>query len=196
LPNLVQWALTARDDRPVRVQPSETRIADGTPVQFSGQAYDENSRPVSDADFELRIRNQSGEVFPYSLRPVGSGQYELDLGSFPEGTYSYKAEARRAERILGTDAGVFSVGALAVEFRDPHSDVNLMRQIAQRSNGASIVGTELRGFSTALMDLDGLDPVRQEIEEQERLWRNYAFLIAIVVLLSVEWFLRKRYGLV
>ena len=36
-------------------------------------------------------------------------------------------------------------------------------------------------------------------ERQERsveLWRRYAFLIAVIVLLAAEWFLRKRNGMV
>jgi hypothetical protein len=194
--NLVQWIITAGDDRPVRVYPERTRMSDGSSVIFEGQVYDESARPVSDASVDLRLKNPAGEIFPYTLRPTGNGIYRLDLGTLPEGTYSYSAEARRENRILGTDSGTFSVGALAIEFRNPHSDAITMRQIASRSGGASVAEDKINSLEELLSAMSSIAPIHESVEVQTKLWRKYAFLLAIVSLLTLEWFLRKRFGLV
>ena len=194
--NLLQWLTTAEDYRLVRVAPTSSELDEGEPVVFGGQVYDENLRSVSDASVSLDVVSPGGENFPYSMRSLGNGRYMVELGSMPEGVYAYSATASRDGGLIGADRGTFSVGSLSIEFRNPHADARLMRQISSRSGGRAIFPDQIGDIPSILSSMDSYIPVTRTVELQIRLWQRVPFIIILIVSLSVEWFFRKRFGLV
>ncbi len=194
--NIIQWLTALEDDRPVRIRPVRDVFGGGEAVQFSGQAYDESFNPAPDASVEVKIVSPDGAEFPYLMRGIGNGRYALDAGPLPEGTYSWTATAYRGEDILGSDRGAFAVGSLTLEYREPGADVALMRQIAQRSGGVALDPNRPEIFTEALSaSLEGsVDTISRRTEKDLR--THFAFLLLVVALLSMEWFFRKRSGMV
>jgi hypothetical protein len=127
---------------------------------------------------------------------MGNGQYRLDLGSLPRGTYSYVATATRDSGVLGTDRGSFTIGAMSIEFRNPYADARLMRQIAGRSGGVALSADRISEIPAILSSFSSYAPVTNTVESQLRLWRSLPFLFVILSLMTLEWFFRKRFGLV
>lgn len=196
LENLVQWLTAPDDDRKVRVAPVTATFDGAEPVVFTGQVYDESLRPVSDADVTLDITAPDGAQYPYTLRSMGSGRYSLSLDILPEGAYSYAAQATRLDMPLGTDAGTFTVGALGLEFHDTHANAPLLRQIAYRSGGHFMAPAELAELPARLAADTSFAP-EITIESRDRaLWRWPVIVAVLLALLSLEWVLRKRNGLV
>ena len=194
--NLLRWVTTREDSRPVRVEPLEETFAGSEPVAFTGQVYDESLEPVDGAQVEVEVTAPDGTRYPYRMEGFGNGRYVLDAGAFPEGTYAYEAVARRGGTELGEDRGAFAVGGLTLEFRETQADAPLMRQIAQRSGGFFFLQDEVEDVPVRLASSDRFTPVVFEEERSVELWRRYAFLVAVILLLTAEWFLRKRSGMV
>jgi hypothetical protein len=194
--NLTQWLVTQEDDRLVRVSPADGILDESESVVFGGQVYDENLTPVSDASVSVSVRSPDGQIFPYQLQTLGDGQYRTDIGTLSAGIYSYEATATRDGAEIGVDQGTFSIGALAYEFRTPYADPGLMRQIARRSGGFVIDESELNSLPGRLAALPTYSSETISVESQTRLWRLLPFLVILLVLLTAEWFLRKRFGLV
>ncbi len=193
--NLLRWAGTEADDSPVRVRPTVSTFGGTDAISFTGQVSDQSRQPVSEATVEVTVTDSTGTEYPYTMDPTGQGRYTLDIGTLPEGTYQYQAQARLGETDLGTDRGKFSVAPLRVEYQSPRADAVLMRQLASRSGGTAHtpetidqLPTELAGQSSFSAD------VVQQSSEAE-LWRTSLFLIAILALLASEWTLRKFFGL-
>ena len=194
--NIIQWLYAADDDRLVRVEPTESSFAEGEPVLLRGEVYDEALRPVSDASLSVQLTSEQGQVFPYEMQPRGNGRYALDMGVLPAGTYAYSATARLDETELGSDTGSVTIGRRTVEFRQTQADFDLLRQISSRSGGSIHAVEDATGLEEAVRTSPTFQPVTQVSMEQIRLWQRYPFLILILLLLSVEWFLRKRWGMV
>lgn len=194
--NLIQWLYAADDDRLVRVEPTETSFAEGDPIVFRGEVYDETLRPISDAALSVQLTSPQGQVFPYEMQPRGNGRYALDIGTLPAGTYSYDALASRDEQDLGGDNGSFSIGRRTLEYRQTQADFGLLQQISVRSGGGMTLADDPDGLESLIRNSAGFQPVTESSLEQVRLWQRYPFLILILMLLSVEWFLRKRWGMV
>jgi len=194
--NLVRWVAAREDTRPVRVSPVQDMFSGGERVEFTGQVYNESQEPVSDASVDVTITADDGNEFPHSMEPAGNGQYTLDVGALPEGTYTYEASAERNDATLGTDRGTFSVGTLTIEYRETRADAALMRQIAERSGGVALTAADADRLPEVVRQSAGFS-ARTVTEEQEtELWRILLFLALILTCLAGEWTLRKRFGLV
>ncbi len=196
LENTIQWLFATEDDRLVRVSPSEDEYGEGESVILRGEVYDEALRPLSDASLSVLVTTDSGQVFPYEMAPVGSGRYSIDVGNLPAGAYSYSAKAERNGTELGEDSGAFSIGRRTLEFKNTKADFALMNQIAERSGGRSLSQTDLQNLPSVLASVPGFKPVQESIVQQIRLWQRFPFLFLILTLLTVEWFFRKRFGMV
>lgn len=194
--NLTTWLTAGSDERLVRVEPVETLFGGGETIQLQGQVYDESLNPVTDATVDVQVTGPDGTDLPYVMDNSGGGRYLLEISSLPEGAYRFRASATAGDRTIGIDEGGFNVGRLALEFRHTSADPVTMRQISVRSGG----------FATGIEDIgDVPERLRQQgafvervvdTESSLRLWQQYPFLIIITALLTIEWFVRKRSGLV
>lgn len=192
----VRWTTSTRDRRPVRVRADQALFGERERVTFSGQVYGENLAPVSDAVIRLQVRGPRGALPPVTMRTLGTGRYAADLGPQPAGAYTFAAEATRGGARLGADAGRFSVGRLAVEFREPGADPGLMRQIALRSGGA-VVGIDTVGAFVRGLRARGDLAERPFTRRDETPLLGLPWLLGLaVVLLAAEWVIRKRAGMV
>lgn len=194
--NLLQWITTREDNRPVRVRPVRDLFGGGEPVQFSGQVYDESLNPVDGASVAVQVTTPDGNQLDYQMEALGNGRYILNAGALPEGTYGFTATGTGGGNTLGQDAGSFAVGALTLEFRETRADAALMRQMARRSNGLFLTADAVTTLPDQLNASGSLNPTVVAHEREAELWRRYAFLIAIIAFLGLEWFLRKRSGMV
>lgn len=194
--NTLQWLTAREDDRPVRVSPARDLFGGGETVQLSGQVYDESLNPVPDASVEIEVTAPDGTVFPYVMNSIGHGRYTLEAGTFPEGTYQFEAIATLDTEVLGTDNGTFAVGSSTLEFKETRANAALMRQIAQRSGGNVLDPDRADLISSTLSSSTNMASLLVEHESEMELRRRHIFLALIVLLLTVEWLIRKRSGMV
>ena len=195
LSNMLEWVATREDTRSVRVRPVQETFGGGQPVEFSGQVYDESLNPVNDASVTVNVIAPDSTRYPYDMNAVGNGRYVLEIGSLPEGTYRYVAEAQQGGAPLGTDEGQFAVGALTLEFQDTRANATLLRQIAYRSGGSFVPADRIGDLMDELSGSDTFTPQVIEQESDVKLWHMSSLLIVVILLLGAEWILRKRSGM-
>lgn len=196
LSNTIQWVSTREDRRRLRVHPIQETFAEGEPVRFTGEAYDESLKPLDDVAIDVEIRSADGRRFAHRMEPVGNGRYVLEAGIYPPGTYQFSASGNASNERVGTDSGIFGVGGIALEYKETRADAELMRQIAQRSGGRSLLAAQVNTFTRFLRASNELKPEVTRTEAQMELWRFSPFLVLVLALLSAEWFIRKRSGMV
>ena len=192
---LVRWSTAPRDRRPVRVRADRALFGEREPVTFTGQVYTAELVPVADADVRITVRGPGGtRVVP--MRALGAGRYAADAGALPPGAYTFTAEATRGGAGLGSDRGTFGVGRVAAEFREPGADVNAMRQIARRSGGALVGLDTLGAFVRGLRARGALADAPFARRDATPVLGLPWLLGAILALLTAEWVVRKRGGMV
>lgn len=196
LENLILWTTTRADRRQVRVRPTHTQFGETEPVTFTGQVYDESLEPVDNASIRLAITSPDGSQLPVSMSPLGNGRYQATAGILSPGNYTFTAAAEVGGSEIGSDGGSFNVGELALEFRDPGADADLMRELALRSGGRVVHENELPQLLDILRDEGRFSGNPVEREESNPLI-DFPFLLALAIgFLATEWFIRKRNGLV
>ncbi len=194
--NAVRWVATRDDARRVRVETVESVFGGEERVQFTGQVYDESLQPVERARVQVNVTAADGAVRPFVMQHVGNGRYTLDAGTLPPGDYRFGAAATLDAQPLGDDAGVFSVGALALEYQEPRADYGLMQGLAQRTSGRAFSVARLDSLPGLLARLPTFTPTIVAREAEQPLHDAWPFLALVVLLLTAEWVLRKRSGLV
>ncbi len=194
--NLMQWVTTTADRRRVRVRPTHAQFGENEVVTFAGQVYDESLNPIEDADLRVTITAPGGTQTPFTMQPVGNGRYTLNAGVLGAGSYTFSARAERSAENLGDDGGAFSVGSLALEFREPGADAALMRQLAMRSGGRVVPISDVPTLRDQLASEGRFEPNSIEQERETPLLHLPILLAIAIAALTLEWFLRKRAGMV
>jgi hypothetical protein len=194
LSNAIRWLTTRDDNRPVKVVPTKSQFTQGEPIEFAAQVYDASANPIENAQLKVTAKGSGGE-FETALRSIGSGRYEGTMDGVPEGDYTFRAAASLDGQTLGEDKGRFTVGELNLEFQDTRMNVQLLRQLAARSGGKYFSPLEISDLPEAIRSQQSFAPREIQRAQSFELW-NWKYMLALVVLLlAIEWFVRKRSGM-
>ncbi len=194
LQNCVQWLTAVQDERRFRVAAARESFSALEPALFRAEVYDERMQPVDDATIDFTITGD-GRRYSVLFSSVDNGQYEGSADLLPPGEYAFTASARSGALALGTDQGSFSVGGLQPEFLETRLNSDLLIQLAERTGGAYFRPEKLDGLAERIASLPGFRTTETRSGLEVELAHSAWMLGVIVVLLSLEWFFRKRLGL-
>lgn len=192
--NAVRWLTTKEDDKRVRVVPVKETFTTAEPVEFTGQVYDDELRPVDNAQVIVKLQHGK-EQTEIALNAVGNGMYEGSLDAPGEGEYTFTGNASRDGRSFGEDKGKFTVGQMNVEFLETKMNKQLLEQIAYRTGAKYYDARDAENLGRDLAADVHFTPKELTQASEIELW-NWKYLAAMVILLfAVEWFMRKRSGM-
>lgn len=191
LRNSVRWLTTEDDSKLVRVTPNKEIYRSGEEVKFTAQVYFEDYQPVDGAEVAVQLTGSGGNAQELTLNNIGDGRYEGNFRVLEGGDYKFSATAHQQGRILGRDAGRFSVEEFSLEFQNTRMNEALLRSIAAGSGGEFYYSSNF----SALEDKLKFPEKYITLENEWEIWKQTPVLIACVLLLSVEWFIRKRKGM-
>ena len=157
---------------------------------------DKTDKPVENAAFQIEVQGPDN-VKPVSVIPQqqSDGASAEFVGTEKPGDYWVSVRAT----VDGKSVGLPTVTRFIVEARDPEldnpaADPDLMSEIAELT-GASVVPPEkLSSFLDDLLK----SGISTELTRNRmvNLWDNWPLLLVFVSVLTLEWFVRKRNGLV
>jgi hypothetical protein len=195
LSNAVRWLTTKEDTKSVRVTPVKEAFTTAEAAEFTGEVYDEQLRPVDDAELIVTLRRGSDET-RLALTAVGNGRYEGSVTGLSEGEYTFTGHAASGGKEYGTDRGKFTVGQMNVEYLETKMNKTLLEQIAYRTGGAfTAIGAADAGPGKAA---SGATFAPREIVQarEVELWNWQVLAGVIIALFALEWFLRKKSGMI
>ncbi len=191
----MRWLTARADNRPVRIAPVTEVFVGGDPVEFTGQVYDSNMHPLEDAEVRVQITGND-QRYDVSLSPLGEGQYEGRIDGLFPGDYRFTATAVVHGLSVGEDAGTFSIGGAEAEFVETRMNKELLQQIAYRSGGIYYDAENIDSLAKDIRNAPGFLPRSQLTALKYSLWNEPWPYAVILLLLTVEWTLRKRSGMI
>ena len=117
----------------------------------------------------------------------------MDAGTFPVGTYQYLAKTNFGNKTYKTN-GEFIVSALNIETVNTIADHNLLFRLAKSKDGEMVYPLQMNDIYDLINDREDIKTIVYTQKRLEELINIKWVLILIIVLLTAEWFMRKRSG--
>lgn len=189
---LFQGRLEGRKGRVrISVDPAEPRL--GQAVRFFAKAQDKNYRPLDVPSLKAIVRPTEGaerEVVLASI-PGKPGQYQGEFIPDSMGLHDVWVPEEGAEERAA--AQHFKVVPSNLEIENPRLNDPLLREIAQITNGRYLTLAE----AVKLPDKIESRQQRNTISSApESVWDRTWTMLLVALLLSLEWFLRKRWRMI
>ena len=184
------------DNRERFIVETERHYSDNDEVMVHAQLYNESYEPFNTPEAKLTLQGVQGSVEnhkgvqgDYNFSRQGSG-YTLSLGTLPEGLYRYTATTTY-DGTTYTAEGAFAVEALHLEQANLTANHTLLKTISSITGGKMFYPDQLSSLNAELQTLKPVIYTHTRFSEMlNLLW----VLILIILLLSLEWVLRKYHG--
>lgn len=162
-------------------------------VRLRAEVNDRTFNPVREATVIARVRRPSGQEDEVRLEWMpDEGQYVGQVVAREPGLHTLELVARSGEDTIGrADAG-FIVGHLNREYRDAHQHGEFLRHLAQETGGRYYTSDTAARLPEEIIYLD--NPSSRRVTKE--LWDMPINFLLLIGLVSAEWLLRKRMGLV
>jgi hypothetical protein len=162
-------------------------------VAIEFETRDAAFAPVRDAVVDATLTVPGGTSQTLVVRRDASriGRWTGAAGLDQPGLYRIHVEARSGSTALGTADRWFHVGGDNREFADPRLNEGVLRRLATASGGRYVPSAEA---SSIVSWLEAAVPQNAEPERRD-LWHEPWTYAIVIVLLTAEWVLRRRWGL-
>lgn len=178
----------------VWIKLAQRRVLPGQHVEFTVGAQSPSGEPASNAVFQVEVEAPGSKKSVLHVVRDAEGT----SGSFREteqpGDYTIRVTATQDGRELGAAKSRFLVVEQDLELDNPTADATLMENLATSSGGKAIVPEELPALIRQLAA--NTQELEVQTETKRTFWDTWPFFLVFVGLLGVEWYLRKRWGLV
>lgn len=194
--NSSKWLIIDDKEKNVVIRPVSKSFIKGDRVEFFAQVSDKALNPVDNAAVNVTITDGSGKNYNINMFPSGSGFYKGYANGLPEGDFYYTGKASKNGTILGEDKGRFIIGDTPLEYMELMMNKQLLQEMASRTGGSFYYNQPednlIESILSSLKNKQNAVTLRSEIN----LWNLPLIMGIIILLFALEWFLRKRYGLI
>ena len=188
---MIQFLSVNVDKSFFRVE-SENNFMENEPVIFDAEVYNQSYELINSNDVEMTITNSQGDKYPYVFGKTASA-YQLNAGILPVDHYVWEARVRVGDNLY-TDDGAFTVSPLNIEAVNTIADHNLLYQLSEKTKGEMIYPADLEKLPEMLRSRDDITTITYIDRKYSDLVNIPWVLVLIILLLSIEWFIRKRGG--
>lgn len=195
----ILW-LAKKDDstqNPVWVKLDTRRLLPGMPLGMALGVNPGDATPLENIQVDVTITTPSGQELAVPVANNGKQRQATFNAATEAGDYTVTVTATAGGESLGTASARFLVPERNLELDQPGAEPTLMTQLAEMTAAAGGKALAPEELPTLLEELANQEPqFEEEIVARITYWDDWPFFLFIVSLLGIDWFLRKRWGLV
>jgi uncharacterized membrane protein len=195
--------LAGKDDQSgqnVRIELPQRRFQPNANIRFSAIAQSSDGKQLPDARFEGVLVNPAGQRNPVSIPGGGQGHIDRKLLEMP-GVYQLEVKASQGDAAIGNATAEFVIFDNDKETANPAADTEQLKRLAELTGafGGKLippadVPAALQEISELAPKLEMEVPVRWQLGDT--LVDSLLFVFLFAALLTVDWWARKKWGLV
>lgn len=185
--------LTANSNRQRFIVYASKHIFDeGENVLLNAELYNDALELINTPDVKLNLKSAAGKNYSFLFTRSGKS-YQLDAGTLPVGEYSYTASANFGDRTFAGN-GQLTVKPLNLELRQSAANHGLLNVIAKNSGGTMLLPSQIDQLAALIRKNESIKTVVYEDKRYSEIVDIKWVFALILVLLSLEWLVRKREG--
>jgi len=185
---MIQYlSLTA--DRDQLVVKCVKSVSEGDEIVIDVEMYNDSYELINQRALDFVLTNQEGESFNYSFEKR-SNKYQLQINSLAKGNYSFAVKTQENEDPL-EQTGKFIVSSNNTEINNLQADSKILSQISSLSGGEVFGLSELPEMAMKISESKHSKSTISVETKYSNLIEMLFLLIIIIILMTLEWFLRK-----
>ncbi|WP_454801024.1 hypothetical protein [Mucilaginibacter phyllosphaerae] len=192
LSQTVQYLTANANRQRFRVYTSKNVFDEGENVLLNAELYNDALELINTPDVKINLKSQSGKNYSFLFTRNGQS-YQLNAGTLPIGEYTYTATTSNGKQVF-TANGQLTVKQLDLETRQSTANHQLLRTIAKQSGGQMLMPNEVDKLAALIRKNENIKTIVYEDKRYSDLIDIKWLFVLILLLLSAEWFLRKREG--
>jgi hypothetical protein len=193
--NSFKW-LEAGADRQRLIARSDKKYYEaGEKALFTAELYDESFNPVPDGAIALTIESTGMPPMTLTMNSIGNGFYESIYPITKAGDYRFKAVYQEGVKKALTASGRFVAGIGEIEFRNTITDAGMMKLLSNITGGKFYFNMNHQNYFDELARLNKRMITEKRISRDTALWNDPWLLVVLIIFFSIEWFIRKREGM-
>lgn len=187
----VQYLSVKADKSFFRVY-SKKVINENEALDFTAEVYNQSYELITDPDVTLSLKDSKGKVYNYTFNKKQT-IYTLSAGQFAAGDYTWEATVKAGDKTY-TKTGLVMVKEVIAEKINTVANHQLLYQLSQQSGGKMYSRNQLDALQKAILESDAIKSITYSHKQLNELVNLKWIFAVILLLLSVEWFLRKYNG--
>jgi uncharacterized membrane protein len=194
----VRWLAQEPSFEQVQLHPIAS-AQPGEKIAIKLKVLKDDFTPTRQASVQLRVVNPEGEPTLVSVAADSEeGEYTGEFTPTKEGTHRVEAEASLGGKVLGKDKISFGAAFSYGETDDGKPRLDLLKQIGESSRGEyfAINDWDQKAVEKIAARLESVAPSEIVERRQTRLWSNVWPFAIILAMLSAEWWMRRKWGLI
>jgi len=184
--------LAAKGDKSrFRIQ-HEGVFAENAPVEFSAELYNDSYELINEPDIKMVLKGGGDTTYEAQFSKQNNSYY-LNMGELPLGNYTWTATTQVGKQRF-EKSGRFAVQAVMLETANLVADHDLLKSMAKATGGQYFDKEKISDVAKMIQKNDNIKPIASYQKKYAMMLNSPWYLAAIVLLLGIEWFLRKWNG--
>jgi len=192
LSQTVQYLTANANRQRFRVYPARNVFDEGENVILNAELYNDALELINTPDVKIELKSATGKNYSFLFTRTGQS-YQLDAGALPIGEYTYSASTQNGKQNFKA-TGLFTIKPLNLEARQSAANHSLLDNLAKQSGGQMIKPSQINQLADLIRKNENIKTVVYEDKHYSDLIDIKWLFALILLLLSTEWFLRKREG--
>ncbi|MFN6946218.1 MAG: VWA domain-containing protein, partial [Cytophagaceae bacterium] len=189
--SLSQYLSSKEDKRKFRFYPVSNEFMTTDRILFETEVYNSVYEKVYGQKININITNEEGNTTSYSF--VNSeAESRFEVKGLSQGIYKFSASLERGEKGDKVN-GEFLIRELALEAMDVTADHALLRALSEQTGGSFTGPLEMASLSE-IISKEKAKSIIHSNEEFNEIINLHWLLIILIMLASMEWFVRKYKG--
>lgn len=187
-----QFLSVKRDKKQFRTVMPKSVYTESEAISFDAELYNDNYELINSPDVNLTIVDENKGKKNYLLNKEGNS-YTLNLGQMSAGKYSYTSQTVFNGKQYSA-SGNFTVVAQNIEDVNTTADFGMLNQLAKNYSGEFVYAKDILSLTNKIKKNEQIKTlIRSEVNTEPLIHWKWLFVF-MMILLSMEWFIRKRSG--
>ena len=162
-------------------------------IIFTAEVYNDAFERINSEEVTMEIRNSDDQEFNFTFDVQGDNYY-LNTGHLPIGDYTFSAKVNIGNESYN-ESGRFTVTPVNFENIVTKANYNVLFQLAAQTGGKFYLPPDVKQLISELENNNRLKATSYFQEMIRELLNLKWIFFVVLLLLSLEWFLRKFWGI-